>query len=224
MYTMNIQNISKHRKAGIIMADKTKTPLQEVQEQMEAITNRKGQELAQIEGKLAQAQEEVDKAATDMQEATENMNVDAYEEATARQRKAKTACEMYQACKKQLEHPEHFITEKESDKAIGALLGYEQTLAAEFKAKFADALQILDGILFEYDSAVDDVERTIAEWTTRVHANHISSTTMWPDPETGKMTSRSKNPVPVHATAYTGCQEANSLREFIRKAKDVCKK
>lgn len=205
------------------MADKTKTPLQEVQEKMAAITKQKGQELAQIEGKLAQAQADVDKAATDMQEATASMNVDAYEEAKARQRKAKTACEMYQARKAQLEDTEHYITEKESDLAISTLLGYEQTLAADFKVKFADALKILDGILFEYDKAVDEVEDTLAEWVTRIHANHISSTTMWPDPETGEMTSRSKNPVPVHATAYTGCPEANSLREYVRKAKEVCK-
>lgn len=205
------------------MADKTKTPLQEVQEKMAAITKQKGTELAQIESKLATAQDEVKEAAAAMQEATERMNVEGYEEAKARMRKAQTACEMYQTRKTQLESPEHYVSEEDSNKAIQSLLAYEGTLAEGFKAQFAEALTHLDKILLDYDAAVHEVETTLREWTTRVHANYISSTTTWTDPETGKHTNRSATPVPVHSTNYTGCEEANTLREYIKKAKEVCK-
>lgn len=205
------------------MAEKTKTPLQAVKEQMEAITKQKGTELAQIENNLTTAQDEVKEAAAAMQEATENMNVEGYEAAKARKRKAQTACEMYQARKAQLESPEHYVSEEDSNKAIQSLLAYEDTLAEGFKAQFTEALKHLDKILWDYDAAVHEVETTLREWTTRVHANYISSTTTWLDPNTGKHTNRSATPVPVHSTNYTGCEEANSLREYVRKAKEICK-
>ena len=204
------------------MAEKAKTPLQAVKEQMEAITKQKGTELAQIESNLATAQDEVKEAAAAMQEATERMNGEGYEEAKARKRKAQTACEMYQTRKAQLENPEHYISDEDSNKVIQSLMAYEDTLAEGFKEQFAEALKHLDKILWDYDAAVHEVETTMLEWTTRVHANYISSTTTWLDPETGEHTNRSAKPVPVRSTNYTGCKEANTLREYIQKAKALC--
>lgn len=206
------------------MAEKNKTPLQEVKEQIADITKKKASELAKIEANLQESQNKVEEAAAAMQTATEKMDVNSYEKAKDQKRKAQIACEMYQNRKAQLEAPECFISETDSDRAIDSLLEYEKQLAEDFRGDFAEALQKLEQILANYDKTIQEVENTLAIWVENIHANYRDETKMWIDKETGQYTNRSNSPVPIRRLPFKGCDEANRLREFIRDAKKVCNK
>ena len=197
------------------------TVLQEVKARMQEMQDKKAAELQAIHEKQTEAQTQKEAAELALKEATERMDLDAYEEAKTARRKAQTAIDMYGGRYKQISQQE-YISEEESDKVIDGLLDYEATLAADFKAAVAEPLKQLAAILTGYQNEVADTERTISAWGANIHANYNTrGTTTFTDPATGQPTHRSANPVPVHRMGYNGCSEAAQLKDYLEKAKGL---
>lgn len=197
--------------------------LEAAKDHMRELQELKTTDLETIEKKKQEARTQLEAAALAMRRATEVLDMDAYAEAEAGKRKAQTALAMYSARYEQIEQQE-YISESESDKTIDALLEYEEELAADFKAAIAAPLQKLDKILADYLAAVKDAEDVITAWQRDVHANYSTrgaSTRI--DPFTGERTDRSETPVLVHRFIYDGCKEAGQLRDYLKKAEELCK-
>ncbi len=193
------------------------TVLEEVNARMEELLEKKTADLNKIADMQIDARTKIEAAGLAMKHATEVMDVDAYAEAKQNKGKAQIALDMYTGRYNQIKAQE-IISERESDKVIKSLLAYEDTLAADFKAAAGEHLKALVKILEGYKEAVQDTELTLSRWQRDIHANYISETTTYYDEVTGTHTNRSKNPVPVHAMAYTGCKEATQLEDYLKKA------
>lgn len=194
------------------------TVLQEVKARMQEMQDKKAAELQAIHEKQTEAQTQKEAAELALKEATERMDLDAYEEAKTARRKAQTAIDMYGGRYKQISQQE-YISEEESDKVIDGLLDYEKQLAEDFRAAVAEPLKQLAAILEKYRNEVADTERTISAWGANIHANYNTrGTTTFTDPVTGQPTHRSANPVPVHRMGYNGCNEAAQLKDYLDKA------
>ena len=189
---------------------------QEVQARIHEMQESKAAQLKEIQDKQTEAQTQKEAAALAMKDATERMDLDAYEEAKQAKHKAQTALDMYSGRYTQIKQQE-YISEKESDEVIASLLAYEKQLAEDFKAAASPHLLALKEILQEYKGAVQDTENTINTWHREIHANYLSQTTTYA--ETG--TNRSPNPIPVHTTPYTGCSEAHRLNEYLKNAEII---
>ena len=195
-----------------------KTTLQEVQEKITELKNTKASQLFEIQTKQAEAKTQLEAAELAIKDATERMDLDAYEEARQAKRKAQTAIDMYSGRYKQIKQQE-YISEAESDKVIDSLLTYEDTLAEEFKAEASRLVKELKKLHDEYIKAVSETEQTISTWENTIRANHRTfGVTMYMDKSTGKHTDRSPAPVPVHRTPYTGCAEASAMGDYIKKS------
>lgn len=197
------------------------TILQEVKKRMADMKESKAAQLETIRQKQEEARTQIEAAALGMKQATEEMNVDSYEEAKNRKHKAQTALDMYNGRFKQIQAQE-YISEADSDKVINDLLAYEDKLAADFKEATAEPLKQLAKIHKEYLAEVKDTERTITAWQKDIHANYSTrGATMYQDKDTGKWTDRSPGPVPVHTMPYTGCSEAEQLGAYLKKAAQI---
>lgn len=194
------------------------TVLQEVKGRMKEMQDRKAADLEKIAEKQDEARTQIEAARLAMSDATEAMDVDAYEEARQKRRKAQTALDMYTGRYNQIKQQE-YISEAESDKVIDSLLAYEDALAADFKAAAADPLKKLAELHKAYRDEVRETEQALTEWQQNIHANYNTrgGTTFY-DEFTGKHTSRSRKPVPVHAVPYEGCKEAAQLGDYLNKA------
>lgn len=192
------------------MAKQTK--LQETKERMQQMQEKKAGELNAIYERKAEAQTQKEAAELALKDATERMDLEAYEEAKQALRKAQAAIDMYGGRYDQISKQE-YISEAESDKVIDSLLAYEDELAAGFKAAVAEPLKKLDELQKAYVDAVEDVEQTIRAWTSNIHANYRNNGTTYADG-----TNRSPQPVPVRRLPYTGCSEAHQLKDYLDKA------
>lgn len=189
------------------------TVVEEVKARMQEMQQKKAGELETVRQRQQEAQTQKEAAELAIREATDSMDLEAYEEAKTAKRKAQTAIDMYSGKYNQIKQQE-YISEPESDKVIDSLLAYEDELAAGFKAAVAEPLKKLDELQQAYFDAVEDVEQTIKAWTGNIHANYRSEGTIYR--ETG--TNRAPHPVPVRMTPYTGCSEAHILNEYLGKA------
>ncbi len=193
------------------------TVLQEVKARMQEMQDKKAGELQAIHEKKTEAQTQKEAAELALKEATERMDLDAYEEAKQARRKAQTAIDMYGGRYNQIKQQE-YISEEESDKVIDGLLEYEKQLAEDFRAAVAEPLKALATILQDYQNEVSDTERTITAWGANIHANYNTrGRSIYTDAE-GRQTTRSATPTPVHSMPYTGCNEAHQLKEYLDKA------
>ena len=122
------------------------TVLQEVKDRMKELQDSKAAQLAEISQKQDEARSKIEAAALAMKQATEEMNVDRYEEAKHAKSKAQTALDMYNGRYNQIKQQE-YISEADSDKVVDSLLAYEGTLAEDFKAAVAEHLKALAGLL-----------------------------------------------------------------------------
>lgn len=186
------------------------TRMQQIREEQKAADIARGmQHDARIH--LQEANEKAKQAAA-------SMSVKEYEKAQEEKKKAETAFAMYSDKLEQIRNQE-YISEEDSDKIIDSLLTYEEELANDFRSELKMLLQDLNTMLCDYKNRVQNVERTITEWTTDIHANYNTrGRTYTTDPDTGITTDRSKTPVPVHAMPYTGCDEAAQLDKYLRQA------
>ena len=169
-----------------------------------------------IRAKTNEILRQIEAAEKDSTAAAERMDLEAFEAAEERKKKAQNAAEMYRRRYDQIKHRE-YISEEESDATIDSLLAYEAELAEEFKQSIAKIYKRLEGILDEYTANVADVETTFLEWTSEIHSNFRSfSGTMRTDPLTGARTNRMEKALPVHAHPYVGGDEAARLADFLR--------
>ena len=191
------------------------TVVEEVKARMQEMQQKKAGELETVRQRQQEAQTQKEAAELAIREATDSMDLEAYEEAKTAKRKAQTAIDMYSSKYNQIKQQE-YISEVESDKVIDSLLAYEDELAAGFKAAVAEPLKKLDELQKAYADAVEDVEQTIRAWTGNIHANYRNNGTTYADG-----TNRSPQPVPVRKIPYTGCSEAHQLKEYLDKAKGL---
>lgn len=192
------------------------TVVEEVKARMQEMQQKKAGELETVRQRQQEAQTQKEAAELAIREATDSMDLEAYEEAKTAKRKAQTAIDMYSGKYAQISKQE-YISEADSDKVIDSLLAYENELAAGFKAAVAEPLKKLDELQRTYFDAVEDVEQTIRAWTDNIHANYRSAGTIYA--ETG--TNRSPHPVAVHTTPYTGCGEAHRLAQYLKNDKGL---
>jgi len=191
------------------------TVVEEVKARMQEMQQKKAGELETVRQRQQEAQTQKEAAELALREATDSMDLEAYEEAKTAKRKAQTAIDMYSGKYNQISKQE-YISEAESDKVIDSLLAYEDELAAGFKAAVAEPLKKLDELQKAYADAVEDVEQTIRAWTSNIHANYRNNGTTYADG-----TNRSPQPVPVRRLPYTGCSEARQLKEYLDKAEGL---
>lgn len=191
------------------------TVVEEVKACMQEMQQKKAGELETVRQRQQEAQTQKEAAELAIREATDSMDLEAYEEAKTAKRKAQTAIDMYSSKYNQIKQQE-YISEVESDKVIDSLLAYEDELAAGFKAAVAEPLKKLDELQKAYANAVEDVEQTIKAWTGNIHANYRNNGTTYTDG-----TNRSPQPVPVRRIPYTGCSEAHQLKEYLDKAEGL---
>lgn len=191
------------------------TVVEEVKARMQEMQQKKAGELETVRQRQQEAQTQKEAAELALREATDSMDLEAYEEAKTAKRKAQTAIDMYSGKYNQISKQE-YISEVESDKVIDSLLAYEDELAAGFKAAVAEPLKKLDELQKAYADAVEDVEQTIRAWTSNIHANYRNNGTTYADG-----TNRSPQPVPVRRLPYTGCSEARQLKEYLDKAEGL---
>jgi len=190
------------------------TILEAVQERIKTMQDAKAAELGRIRQLQQEAGAQLDAAQAAMKRATEEMNIDAYEDAKNQKRKAQTALDMYAGRYTQIRQQE-YINEEESDKVIKSLLQYEDELADNFIADLAAHLESLEAIYKSYMDEVRATEDTLRRWTNDIHANYQAEVTSRILPD-GTVTKRMDRPQPVHRIEYTGCREAKLLGEYLR--------
>ena len=195
--------------------------LQEVKTRIKDLKENKRVQLEKIGEMQREARDKIENAEIAMKQATEIMDVDAYEEAKQAKHKAQTALDMYNGRFGQIKQQE-YISETESDAVIDSLLKYEEQIDTVFKQDLSEQLSHLNSLYTKYDNAIQDIEETLNIWQRDIHANYQSrGLTTWTDPETGESTTRSPKPIPVHHMPYRGCKEAESLWTYLKKATPV---
>ena len=203
------------------MAKKNTT--QEVNERIKELTGTKEKQLAEIRKKQGEARTKIEAAGLAIKEATERMDLEAYEKAREDRRKAQAALDMYSGRYDQISKRE-YISEKDSDSVINSLLEYEDMLATDFKKAIVEPLKKLAELHKEYTEGIRETEGTIRKWETTIHPNYSTrGATKYKDPATGQYTDRSSTPVPVHRLPFTGCNEAAQLGLYLEKAAPLMK-
>ena len=197
--------------------------LQEVKNKMKEMQDAKALQLAEISQKQEDARDKIAAAALAMKKATEEMNVDRYEEAKHDKSRAQTALDMYSARYAQIQQQE-YISEQESDKVLDSLLEYETQLEADLKAAMVEPLKKLNDLYEGYLEEVKETERILAVWQDDIHANYSTrGESLYYDEFTGTTTDRSKKPVPIRRTPFTGCIAAVVLGDYLQKAEGIYK-
>ena len=185
-----------------------------VKQRMEELRQKLQAELEDNQKKQEDAQAQLQAAKDAADKATRATDLKAYQKAKAEEAQAAAAVEMYGSRIKQLYGAE-IVTEKESDATIDSLLQYEKALDREYLAAIKKKLEEVREIQNTYKNAIRDTESTITTWSSRIRANYRTfGRTTYTDPTTGKTTTRSQNPVPVHVTPYDGVPASNILDEF----------
>lgn len=193
------------------------TKAQEVQARIKELQEKKAQDLLAIQLKLDEARTQLEAADREVKEATEDMNLEAYEVAKEKQRKAQTAIDMFTGRYQQIKAKE-YISETESDKVVDSLLAYEGQLEEDFKKAIAVHIKQLAKLHEDYVTAVRDTEKTLSTWQLDIHANYRTrGGGTRTDPFTGERTERMEKPTPVHMLPYQGCVEAARLGDYLKK-------
>lgn len=186
---------------------------EEVQQRMQEMISKKQSDLEEIRKKQATVKAQLNTANLAIKDATESMDIDAYERATAAKGKAQTALDMYNGRYLQLQKQE-YISEVESDKVIDSLKAYEDQLAEDFRKDIAPLLKKLAVLHTTYIQAVKETEGTMQEWTSAIHYNYRTEGALY-----ANGTNRNDKPQPVRLTPYNGCGEAETLGKYLDKAK-----
>lgn len=150
--------------------------------------------------------------------AMENTELDKYSKAEEELKKIETALRMYESRRNQIQKRE-FITEAESDQIIDDLLRYEERLGTIFQDNIIDHLSILKVEVKKYKDEVRSIESLIKEWTFNIHANYNTrGSSMYLDPETKEMTTRSPMPIDVHRIKFEGTVLSNIIDHFLKRS------
>lgn len=189
---MNTKNIPAETIKRIAGLEKKKA------EELEAINK----QIAENKTALAAAQEAI-------KSATERTDLTAYQDAKKKEADAAAALEMYNSRYSQIQRRE-YVTQKDSDAVIDALLKYEKDIADEFIKTIAGPIEEIRKAHADYIESVKTTENTIKSWNSRIRANYRSETTRYADG-----TNISKTPVPVHRLPYAGCTKSAIVGGFL---------
>lgn len=188
-----------------------KTTLQEVQERIKEMKDRKAADLEVLRTKQAEAQANRDAAQKAIKDATASMDLDAYQEAKDAIAKWQTAIDMYSGRHAQIEQKE-FVTEEESTNVLASLVAYNDKLAETFRTALAEQLKALKALADNYAASVRETDQALEVWQRDIRANYISATAVYADG-----TRRSPRPVPI---SVRKCAEAERLTEYLNNASD----
>lgn len=193
-----------------------KNVAEEVQKRISELIAEKQASLVEVESNLSKAEKDVAEADQDIKDATAATNLEAYEKAQEKKRRARTAIEMYKGRRAQLERKE-FVDEIESDRVIDGLLAYQNDLAEAFRVGIAGELKKLDRMHEDYIKAGQQAEDTLNAWTSQIHSNYRMSGGSRIDPVTGERTNRADYPVPIHVTHDAWeCAESKRLGMYLK--------
>ena len=192
------------------MEKEMKTP-KRIRARIKELTDKKNADLNEIKTKSNAATEDLKAARQAIQNATEKLDVAAYEKGKAAEHRAQTAIDLYGARFAQLQG-QRILSIEESDKVIDSLLDYEDQLATDFRKAVAEPLKQLRNIVDEYQGEVRETEDTIRSWTQSIRGNYRYIIGSKPTGNT------SSQPIPVHITPFLGCDEARALEEYLEKA------
>lgn len=203
-----------------------KSILESVQAQIREYKEKRNAELQNIQSKINEAYAQVAEAEKSMEAATTTIDIDTYQSATAAKQRALIAIDMYKARLEQFKK-KVLITEEESDKVIDSLLDFENELTAQYEADIIEQLLSIRKKNEEYRNLIVEVENTISDWTSSVHANYRNrSGAMYYDEFTQTRTNRSNKPISVRVGVYNGSDlsrmvlqftESPPVKEFLRK-------
>lgn len=196
---------------------KTANKPAEILKRIEGLEAKKEAELTAITHKIQESNAALTKAKAEIKSATESTDLTAYTNAKAAAAEASNAIEMYTARYAMIERRE-YVTTKDSNATIDAILQYEADIADEYIKEIGPAVDTLKKAHADYMAAVKAAENTIAQWTSRIHANYRSETTTYADGS-----NVSKTPVPVRNTPYFGCKESAIVAGFLDKISDKIK-
>lgn len=192
------------------MAKLTNT-VQEVKAQIEEMKNKKAADLEAVREKITEAKAQLEEAEKEIRTATEEMDLQRYEDAKEARRRAHSAIDMYTGRYKQLECLE-FVTEEKSDETIDKLLSWEAERTNSFKEELAEIIGQAKTLLEAYFADIRDAETVIRTWESEIHANYRSATTTYADGS-----HRAPSPVLVHSLPYRGDDIAIITEEYINK-------
>lgn len=194
-----------------------KDTVTQIQEKMQDLKEKRRAEVEFITSQIEQAEAEYMTASNDMKEAMEQTDLARYTEAKRAQLEAKNKKEMFSGRLKQIRSKE-YLTEAESDEVIDSLLQYEEEIATKYGNRTAEIIATLKNVHKEYRDAVNAAERTIQQWTNEIHANYNSrGRSTYTDSFTGETTHRSKTPISVRLTPYTGSKRSAVIDTFLQK-------
>jgi hypothetical protein len=213
-YTHIHNNITTNNGRGQIMPNNN--IVSDTKKRIAEMIETKQNELKLARQKEHDAREEIAAATEEIKTATADMNLQAYEAATALRDKARTAADMYAAKAEQIRQQE-YVTEEESDRVIDRLLEHEQELYKTFLDATSGPLEQLKKCCATYWDGIRETEALIQSWTRDIHANYRSEGTMY-----ANGTNRADTPQPVRKVAFTGHRFYITAKEFIDRAdKDI---
>lgn len=181
------------------------------------LVSKRENEISRLEDLIALAAAESSKQAQLLDKATFECDADAYVKAKNEKFKQDSAREMYERRLKQVKERE-MIKEEESDKVIDSLLEYEDELQSQYENEVKVHIKALKDLYDAYSAEVRKTERTIINWTNRIHANYRTPGTTYADGG-----HRSDKPKAVHPVAYEGGSLANAIGSFLTgdRVKDI---
>lgn len=187
--------------------------LSEINARIDTLTAAHAAEVKQIEDAITKCKADQTAALAAIEAASDALDVDAHQAATAELSKLRTLEQMYLSRLEKIQN-KRTVTEKESDQVIQELLQHEKDIAEEYRAAIAPKLSELKAITDRYHAEVQRTEDTISRWTGDVHPNYHNFGVTHIDKETGERTDKNGHPHPVHLIPYKGCAEADRVTDF----------
>lgn len=183
-----------------------KSVIQLTSERIEALLTAKNDQLQEINNKINEAQQKKRRAEELMAEATDKLDIEAYNKAKTAKLEADGAIEMYSKRFGILQKND-YVSEKESDDQIDAILEYEQEIKVQFETAVSAHVKALNDLCTAYSNEVDVAERLIERWCYEIHRNYR---------DRGSNT-RNDRPVKVHVLPYLGGDVLSMTESYLRK-------
>ena len=183
----------------------------EITKRIEAMQEKKQNELDQVSAKQRKAEEDLRAIRQTIKKAAGALDIDAYEAAKKDLNKTMLTVEMCKDKSTELQRQE-YISEAESDAVIDELLGYEEKLEKEFLEAIAEPLHELRDLLKDYKASVREAENVIIRWCSEIRTNYRSTNSIYT-----RKTKKSDHAVPVRFVPFEGCSEAVRLDKYLSK-------
>ncbi len=182
--------------------------VQKTEKKIAQLKAERATELETISQKCEEARAQITEADRAQKTASEALNVEDYEAAKTRKRKAETALEMYSRRLDQIRAKE-YLSEAESDSVIDELLNHEKEISERFKQEAGALAAQLLKVYEDYAAEIRSTEAIMTRWQNEIYANYRTFGRSYrTDPVTGQNVFRSDKPVAVHQMPYIGCPAA----------------